>query len=64
MAGAWYSSTSTWRPSELAEPLRRHGLALGALTGLTYNPLADRWTSSADLDVNYLLFASRHAPAR
>jgi 2-polyprenyl-6-hydroxyphenyl methylase / 3-demethylubiquinone-9 3-methyltransferase len=52
------------RPSELAEPLRREGLAPGALAGLSYNPLTDRWALSTDLDVNYLLFASRHAPAR
>jgi 2-polyprenyl-6-hydroxyphenyl methylase/3-demethylubiquinone-9 3-methyltransferase len=52
------------RPSELSEPLRRHGLALGALSGLAYNPFTDRWALSADLDVNYLLFAARHAPAR
>jgi 2-polyprenyl-6-hydroxyphenyl methylase/3-demethylubiquinone-9 3-methyltransferase len=52
------------RPSELSEPLRHHGLALGALSGLAYNPFTDRWAMSADLDVNYLLFAARHAPAR
>jgi 2-polyprenyl-6-hydroxyphenyl methylase/3-demethylubiquinone-9 3-methyltransferase len=54
------------RPSELAEPLRRHGLKLRTLTGLAYHPLGDHWAFTADLDVNYLLFASRtaHAPAR
>jgi 2-polyprenyl-6-hydroxyphenyl methylase / 3-demethylubiquinone-9 3-methyltransferase len=47
------------RPSELAEPLRRHGLRLGALAGLAYHPFADRWTLGTDLDVNYLLFAAK-----
>jgi 2-polyprenyl-6-hydroxyphenyl methylase/3-demethylubiquinone-9 3-methyltransferase len=47
------------RPSEVAEPLRRHGLRLRALAGLAYHPLGDRWALTSDLDVNYLLFASR-----
>jgi 2-polyprenyl-6-hydroxyphenyl methylase/3-demethylubiquinone-9 3-methyltransferase len=45
------------RPSELAGGLRRGGLAVQELAGLTYNPFADRWSLSADLDVNYLAFA-------
>ena len=52
------------RPSEVAEPLRRHGLKLHALAGLAYHPLSDRWVLTADLDVNYLLFAARPAPVR
>jgi 2-polyprenyl-6-hydroxyphenyl methylase/3-demethylubiquinone-9 3-methyltransferase len=29
------------------------------VTGVTYNPLADRWSLSRDLDVNYMLAAKR-----
>ena len=55
--------THDWRkfvkPSELAHPLRRAGLAIERMTGVTYNPLADRWSLSRDLDVNYMLVAKR-----
>lgn len=55
--------THDWRkfvkPSELATPLRRAGLAIHRLTGVTYNPLAERWSLSRDLDVNYMLAAKR-----
>ena len=55
--------THDWRkfvkPSELANPLRRSGFAIERLTGVTYNPLADRWSLSRDLDVNYMLAAKR-----
>lgn len=55
--------THDWRkfvkPSELANPLRRAGLAIERLSGVTYNPLADRWSLSRDLDVNYMLAAKR-----
>jgi 2-polyprenyl-6-hydroxyphenyl methylase/3-demethylubiquinone-9 3-methyltransferase len=47
------------RPSELAEILRPTELALARLTGVTYSPLSDRWSLSADLDVNYMLEAHR-----
>jgi len=29
--------------------------------GVTYNPLADTWGRSSDLDVNYMLAASKPA---
>jgi 2-polyprenyl-6-hydroxyphenyl methylase / 3-demethylubiquinone-9 3-methyltransferase len=55
--------THDWRkfvkPSELAQPLRRAGLAIEQMTGVTYNPLADRWSLSRDLDVNYMLVAKK-----
>jgi 2-polyprenyl-6-hydroxyphenyl methylase/3-demethylubiquinone-9 3-methyltransferase len=55
--------THDWRkfvkPSELAHPLRRAGLSIEQLTGVTYNPLADRWSLSRDLEVNYMLAAKR-----
>jgi 2-polyprenyl-6-hydroxyphenyl methylase/3-demethylubiquinone-9 3-methyltransferase len=50
------------RPSELARPLRAAGLSVEALTGLVYNPLTGRWrTDPDDLDVNYLLVATKPA---
>jgi 2-polyprenyl-6-hydroxyphenyl methylase/3-demethylubiquinone-9 3-methyltransferase len=45
------------RPSELAAGLRPAGLVVREISGLAYNPLADRWALAPDLDVNYLLFA-------
>jgi 2-polyprenyl-6-hydroxyphenyl methylase/3-demethylubiquinone-9 3-methyltransferase len=43
------------RPSELAAALRRHGAAPIEIRGVAYQPLADRWALSADLDVNYMM---------
>ncbi|MEZ5830074.1 MAG: bifunctional 2-polyprenyl-6-hydroxyphenol methylase/3-demethylubiquinol 3-O-methyltransferase UbiG [Dongiaceae bacterium] len=55
--------THDWRkfvkPSELAHPLRRAGFEIERLTGVAYNPLADRWSLTRDLDVNYMLAAKR-----
>jgi len=50
------------RPSELAAPLRRAGLAVVEITGVAYNPLRDRWSlTPKDLDVNYLTVCIRRA---
>ncbi|WP_044564304.1 bifunctional 2-polyprenyl-6-hydroxyphenol methylase/3-demethylubiquinol 3-O-methyltransferase UbiG [Azospirillum sp. B4] len=56
--------THDWRkflkPSELAAGLRGTGLAVREVMGLTYSPFSDRFRLDArDLDVNYLLWASR-----
>ena len=55
--------THDWRkfvkPSELAHPLRRAGFAIEQMTGVSYNPLADRWGLTRDLDVNYMVVARR-----
>jgi 2-polyprenyl-6-hydroxyphenyl methylase/3-demethylubiquinone-9 3-methyltransferase len=55
--------THDWRkfvkPSELAHPLRRAGFSIAEMTGVSYNPLADRWALTRDLDVNYMLAAKR-----
>lgn len=48
------------RPSELAAPVRRAGLEIAELTGVAYDPLADKWSLAPnDLDVNYLMVATR-----
>ena len=47
------------RPSELAGMLRRGGLTVSEIVGVTYNPLADTWRRTRDLEVNYMVFAVR-----
>lgn len=49
------------RPSEIVAALRPHGLAAKEVAGLIYDPWRDRWQLSPDLDVNYLLFATKPA---
>lgn len=50
------------RPSEVAGPLRRNQLRIAHLTGVTYDPLRDRFRLSPDPAVNYMLFAVREGP--
>jgi 2-polyprenyl-6-hydroxyphenyl methylase / 3-demethylubiquinone-9 3-methyltransferase len=45
------------RPAELAGALRRHGLTIAELTGVSYQPLSGEWALSRDLAVNYMVFA-------
>lgn len=45
------------RPSELAADLRRAGLKIAALRGVTYSPFADRFSLGDDIDVNYMALA-------
>ena len=47
------------RPSELAGHLRRAGLEVAELIGVTYNPLSASWRLSRDLDVNYMVLAEK-----
>lgn len=47
------------RPSQLADGLRGTGVEIVDLSGMTYAPLADRWSLTKDLSVNYLAFAVR-----
>jgi len=44
------------RPSELANGLRPHGLALRDIMGMAYSPLRDEWSLGRDTDVNYLAY--------
>lgn len=57
------AGTHDWRkfmrPSELAAGLRRAGLTLTDITGMSFNPLTGTWSLSRDLDVNYLVTAVR-----
>lgn len=47
------------RPEELERALGQAGMRITERTGVTYNPLADRWQRSKDLDVNYMVLAER-----
>ena len=51
------------RPAELEAALAAAGLAIAGRTGLTYNPLSDRWKPSPDTDVNYMITALKPAAA-
>jgi 2-polyprenyl-6-hydroxyphenyl methylase/3-demethylubiquinone-9 3-methyltransferase len=47
------------RPEELSALLIAQGLHVTGRTGVTYQILADKWTLSPDMDVNYMLCAIR-----
>lgn len=51
------------KPSEFAGLLRRAGLEVSALHGLSYNPILGKWSVTRDLDVNYLIFAVKPGEA-
>lgn len=59
------AGTHDWRqfvrPSELARELTPHGMAIQDLTGLSYNPVDGGWRQSRDLDINYMMFATKNA---
>jgi 2-polyprenyl-6-hydroxyphenyl methylase/3-demethylubiquinone-9 3-methyltransferase len=44
-------------PDELETHLTRNRLAITERAGVFYNPLADRWNLSSDMDVNYMVVA-------
>jgi len=48
------------RPSEVTGALRRNGVTVCEISGVSYNPLTDRWQPSRDVDVNYMLFAVKN----
>jgi 2-polyprenyl-6-hydroxyphenyl methylase/3-demethylubiquinone-9 3-methyltransferase len=47
------------RPSELQQSIERAGLTVIDRAGVSYDPFADRWRLSSDLDVNYMVTAER-----
>ena len=47
------------RPSEAARPLRPEGLRIADISGVSYDPLRDRFGLSRDPAVNYMLLAVR-----
>jgi 2-polyprenyl-6-hydroxyphenyl methylase/3-demethylubiquinone-9 3-methyltransferase len=59
------AGTHDWRkfvrPSELVRALRTNGLRVGALSGVSYNLMLDRWEVTKDLGVNYMVYAEKPA---
>ena len=55
--------THEWRrfvtPGEIRSLIEPHGLHISETTGVTYNPLGDRWKLSADTSVNYMMLATK-----
>ncbi|MBN9038744.1 MAG: bifunctional 2-polyprenyl-6-hydroxyphenol methylase/3-demethylubiquinol 3-O-methyltransferase UbiG [Rhizobiales bacterium] len=47
------------RPDELERALNAAGMTVTDRTGVVYNPLADRWQRSRDIDVNYMVLATK-----
>lgn len=47
------------KPSELAAMCRKAGLSLSGLTGMTYNPFTRTYALGPDVDVNYILHATK-----
>lgn len=49
-------------PNELELAFERGGLQVTGERGVIYNPFADRWQLSSDMDVNYMLVGERAGP--
>jgi 2-polyprenyl-6-hydroxyphenyl methylase/3-demethylubiquinone-9 3-methyltransferase len=47
------------RPEEIEQPLNTAGMTVTDRTGVFFNPLANQWNLSKDMDVNYMLVAER-----
>lgn len=47
------------RPEEIEGPLNSAGMQVIARTGVFFNPLQNQWNLSRDMDVNYMLLATR-----
>jgi 2-polyprenyl-6-hydroxyphenyl methylase/3-demethylubiquinone-9 3-methyltransferase len=46
-------------PEELESAMEKSGLHVIGERGVIYNPFADKWQLSSDMDVNYMLVAGR-----
>lgn len=49
------------KPDELEAAFTKGGLSLLDESGVTYNPILDRWSKSKDMDVNYMVLATKPA---
>jgi len=47
------------KPRELETALLAAGITVSARSGVVYDPLRDRWKTSSDMDVNYMLAGGR-----
>jgi 2-polyprenyl-6-hydroxyphenyl methylase/3-demethylubiquinone-9 3-methyltransferase len=71
IAGAEYvlgwlpRGTHDWKkfltPAELSRSIRRAGLSVTALQGVSYKPLKDEWVLTGDTGVNYMVVAVKPA---
>lgn len=52
------------RPSEMSDHIRQAGLDIHDLTGMTYNPVTKVYKLGRDVDVNYLMSASKPDPTQ
>jgi 2-polyprenyl-6-hydroxyphenyl methylase/3-demethylubiquinone-9 3-methyltransferase len=50
-------------PAEMKAALTASGLTLTEETGVSYNPLRDRWALSRDMGVNYMMLATTAEPS-
>ncbi len=49
------------KPSEFTEGLRKNGLTVKRMNGVSFHPFRDSWSITDDLSVNYLVFAAKDA---
>jgi len=49
------------KPEELEDAFTKGGMSLLDESGVTYNPVLDRWSKSKDMDVNYMMLATKPA---
>lgn len=47
------------RPEELEKPLLSSGMQIDDRTGVFFSPLTNQWNLSRDMDVNYMVLATR-----
>ena len=47
------------RPSELAAGLRRGGIDVSNISGLSFDLLGDQWRVSDDVSINYIMFGTK-----
>lgn len=47
------------KPEEIRAPLETAGMRIAGDTGVVFNPLADRWSLSRDMSVNYMMTAAK-----
>lgn len=47
------------RPEEIEGPIAKADMQIIDRSGVSYNPLADEWRQSRDMDVNYMLLAEK-----
>ncbi len=51
------------RPEEIEGPLAQSGMGVVEMKGVFFNPLQNQWNLSSDIDVNYMVLASRPGSA-